>query len=37
VTTTIAHIARWLFWQFGEPERPVERPASITIVSAAKR
>jgi hypothetical protein len=37
VTATIVHLARWLFWQLGEPERPIERPASITIFSATKR
>jgi hypothetical protein len=33
----IVHLARWLLWQLGEPERPVQRPASITIFSAAER
>jgi hypothetical protein len=37
VTATLVHLARWLFWQLGEPERPAVRPASITIFSAAKR
>jgi hypothetical protein len=37
VTATIINIARWLVWQLGEPERPVQRPASITIFSATKR
>jgi hypothetical protein len=35
VTATIVHIARWLAWQLGEPERPrAERPASITVFSS---
>jgi hypothetical protein len=37
MTATIMHLARWLFWQLGEPERPEERPARITIFSRAER
>jgi len=33
VTATLVRFARWLFWQLGEPERPPERPASITFYS----
>jgi hypothetical protein len=37
VIATVVHLARWLFWQLGEPERPPEGPARITIFSAAER
>jgi hypothetical protein len=30
----IFNLARWLAFQLGSPERPVERPARITIFSA---
>jgi hypothetical protein len=35
MTGVILHLARWLKWQLGSTEPPVERPASITFFSAS--